>query len=80
MSITVGGAWKNTLPKPPVNQWFHVVGTWEQSGAACAYLNGRKGLCEANPATNNGPSGLVTRLRTWLHAQRGGAPCILVDI
>ena len=58
VSITVGGAWKSTLGKPPVNQWFHVVGTWEQGGTSCVYLNGKKGLCHAQ--TSNGHDGVAS--------------------
>ena len=56
----MGGGWKNTLPKPPVKRWFHVAGSWEQGGAACANLNGKKGLCETNTGTNNGHDGTGT--------------------
>ena len=45
VSITMGGTWANTLPKPPVGSWFHVVATWVQGGQACVYLNGKAGLC-----------------------------------
>ena len=50
VSATVGGGWANTLPKPPVNQWFHVVATWNQNVQTCVYLNGKKGQC--TKATN----------------------------
>ena len=53
ISITSGAGWQNTLPKPPINQWFHVAAAWAEETAApgrnstqygCVYLNGQKGL------------------------------------
>ena len=43
VSATIGGGWRNTLPKPPVGKWFHVVATWSQGSQTCVYLNGKKG-------------------------------------
>ena len=54
VSITVGSNWQNSLPKPPVGSWFHVVATWHQNGRACAYLNGVEGLCHANASNGQG--------------------------
>ena len=48
VSISSRTLWKNTLPKPPVNKWFHVVASWaDELGTqyGCVYLNGQKGLC-----------------------------------
>ena len=48
VSVSVGRAWDSTLPKPPVGEWFHVVGTWKQgsgSDEACIYMDGTKGQC-----------------------------------
>ena len=45
VSATTGGGWRNTLPKPPVNKWFHIVATWDHGVQTCVYLNGKKGQC-----------------------------------
>ena len=60
VSITVGRNWHNSLPKPPVGSWFHVVATWQQGGTACAYLNGVEGLCHSS--ATNGQSTVTEKL------------------
>jgi hypothetical protein len=47
VSLTYGGGWRNTLPKPPLKEWFHVVGTWAHGMRSCVYLNGKLGQCTA---------------------------------
>jgi hypothetical protein len=57
VSATIGGGWANTLPKPPVGKWFHVVASWDQGKQTCVYLNGKKGQCAK---AGNGRHGQTT--------------------
>jgi hypothetical protein len=47
VSVTYGGGWRNTLPKPPMKKWFHVVATWDHDKRSCVYLNAKLGQCTA---------------------------------
>ena len=66
VSATVGGGWRNTLPKPPVGKWFHVVASWNQGRQTCVYLNGKKGQC-----TKAGNGKHASRKETLIIGGRG---------
>ena len=51
-SITVGSSWNSGFSTPSLNEWHHVVASWDQGSTSTIYLDGVKG--ESKASTNNG--------------------------